>query len=226
MTDFPETYAFIPARGGSKGIPGKNLQLIGGVTLVGRAVDAALASKRVSRVFVSTDDDDISIVAQSHGAEVVNRPVDIAGDFSSSESALIHALNVLERKSLLPENLVFLQCTSPFTNGDQIDKVLAALDDSNVNSSFSVAPWHGFLWHGDGRGLNHDPYQPRQRRQDLVPAFIETGAIYAMRTKVFHASGNRFCAPWLPVVVNDSGPEIDTPLDLEVCRAIYSALNN
>ena len=105
----------IPARGGSKGIPGKNLQHVGGLSLVARSVRAALASRRVKRVIVSTDDDAIAAEAQAHGAEVVQRPVAIAGDTASSESALLHALDTLEQQGPLPAQLVFLQCTSPFT---------------------------------------------------------------------------------------------------------------
>ena len=98
--------------------------------------------------------------------------------------------------------------------------VLAALDQPQLNSAFAVAPWHGFLWRSDGRGINHDPERPRQRRQDLEPAFLETGAIYAMRTDAFRSGGSRFCAPWQPVIVEDSGPEIDTPTDLALCRSL------
>ena len=92
--------------------------------------------------------------------------------------------------------------------------------NQRFNSSFAVTPWHGFLWRSDGRGVNHDPEQPRQRRQDLEPAFLETGAIYAMNTAAFRRIGNRFCAPWSPVVVTHPGPEIDTPSDLALCRTI------
>ena len=214
--------ALIPARGGSKGIPGKNLQPVGGVPLIGRTVAAARASARVGRVVVSTDDDAIAAVAEEHGAEVVRRPAAIAGDTASSESALLHALDFLEQQGPLPERLVFLQCTSPFTHAAQIDRVLAALDTPGINSSFAVAPWHGFLWRSDGRGINHDPQQPRQRRQDLEPSFLETGAIYAMATASFRANASRFCAPWQPVVIDDSGPEIDTPADLALCRNMQS----
>ena len=220
MTAAAAALALIPARGGSKGIPGKNLQEVGGVPLVGRSVQAALASTRVSRVVVSTDDDAIAAAARSHGAEVVRRPEHLAGDTASSESALLHALERLSLDGPLPSQLVFLQCTSPFTSGEQIDQVLEALDAPGVNSSFAVAPWHGFLWRGDGRGINHDPQQPRQRRQDLEPAYLETGAIYAMDTAAFRAGGSRFCPPWQPVVLQNPGPEIDTPADLALCRAL------
>ena len=216
--------ALIPARGGSKGIPGKNLQPIGGIPLVGRTIQAALASDRVVRVVVSTDDDDIASVARHHGAEVVMRPAAISGDTACSETALIHALDVLKQSDQLPNHLCFLQCTSPFTTGDQIDKVLSALDSPLIQSSFSVVPWHGFLWRADGCGINHDPHHPRKRRQDLEPSYLETGAIYAMRTDTFQLTGNRFCTPWRPVVIDDPGPEIDTLSDLELCRAINSTL--
>ena len=215
--------ALIPARGGSKGIPGKNLQEVEGVSLVGRSVQAALASTRVSRVVVSTDDDAIAAASRSHGAEVVRRPEHLAGDTASSESALLHALEQLSMDGPLPPQLVFLQCTSPFTSGEQIDQVLAALDAPAVNSSFAVAAWHGFLWRSDGRGINHDPHQPRQRRQDLEPAYLETGAIYAMDMAAFRDSGSRFCPPWQPVVIKHPGPEIDTPSDLALCRALAQA---
>ena len=220
MTAAAAALALIPARGGSKGIPGKNLQEVGGVPLVGRSVRAALASTRVSRVVVSTDDDAIAAAASDFGAEVVRRPEHLAGDTASSESALLHALEQLSLGGPLPPQLVFLQCTSPFTSGEQIDQVLEALDAPGVGSSFAVAPWHGFLWRGDGRGINHDPQQPRQRRQDLEPSYLETGAIYAMDTAAFRASGSRFCPPWQPVVLQHSGPEIDTPADLALCRAL------
>jgi len=212
--------ALIPARGGSKGVPGKNLQEVGGVPLVCRSIRAAQASKGVSRVVVSTDDDSIAAATEAEDAFVIRRPAAIAGDTASSESALLHALEVLEQQGPLETELVFLQCTSPFTTGEQIDAVLSALQAQNCNSSFAVSPWHGFLWRADGQGINHDPAQPRQRRQDLEPAFLETGAIYAMNIAAFRRCGSRFCPPTSAVVLEQVGPEIDTPEDLALCRSI------
>ena len=212
--------ALIPARGGSKGIPGKNLQTVGDVPLICRSIRAAQASNGVGRVVVSTDDDAIAEAAEAEGAIVIRRPAAIAGDTASSESALLHALDELEEQGPLENELVFLQCTSPFTTGAQIDAVLTALQKEGCSSSFSVSPWHGFLWRADGRGINHDPELPRQRRQDLEPAFLETGAIYAMGVKAFRGCGSRFCPPTRPVVIEEVGPEIDTPEDLALCRNI------
>ena len=212
--------ALIPARGGSKGIPGKNLQTVGHVPLVCRSIRAAQASHGVGRVVVSTDDDAIAAAAEAEGASVIRRPAAIAGDTASSESALLHALELLEAQGPLEAEMVFLQCTSPFTTGAQIDGVLAALKEEDCNSSFAVTPWHGFLWRADGRGINHNPELPRQRRQDLEPAFLETGAIYAMGVTAFRRCGSRFCPPARPVVLEQVGPEIDTPEDLALCRSI------
>ena len=212
--------ALIPARGGSKGIPGKNLQTVGDVPLICRSIRAAQTSNGVGRVVVSTDDDAIAEAAEAEGAIVIRRPAAIASDTASSESALLHALDELEEQGPLETELVFLQCTSPFTTGAQIDAVLTALQKEGCSSSFSVSPWHGFLWRADGRGINHDPGLPRQRRQDLEPAFLETGAIYAMGVKAFRGCGSRFCPPTRPVVIEEVGPEIDTPEDLALCRNI------
>ncbi|BEV36771.1 acylneuraminate cytidylyltransferase family protein [Synechococcus sp. M16CYN] len=216
--------ALIPARGGSKGIPAKNLQKVGGISLVARCIHAAQASDRVTRIVVSTDDQDIAAVSQATGVDFIKRPENIADDLASSESVLLHALEELVQYGPLEANLVLLQCTSPFTTGKQIDKVLTALDQSEFNSSFAVAPWHGFLWRVNGEGINHDPGVIRQRRQDLEPSYIETGAIYAMRTTNFRATGRRFCPPWKPVVIPDMSPEIDTPEDLALCQSLAFCL--
>ena len=212
--------ALIPARGGSRGIPGKNLLTVGDIPLVCRSIRAAQASIAVGRVVVSTDDNAIAAAAEAEGAEVIRRPASIAGDTASSESALLHALDVLEQQGPLEAEMVFLQCTSPFTTGAQIDAVLTELEAEGCNSSFAVTPWHGFLWRADGQGINHNPELPRQRRQDLEPVFLETGAIYAMGVTAFRHCGSRFCPPVRPVVLDGVGPEIDTLEDLALCRSI------
>ena len=99
--------AIIPARGGSKGIPNKNLALVGGQSLVARCVTAAMSSRMVGRVVVSTDDDAIAAEAEKYRAEVVRRPKEIAGDTASSESALLHTLNYLEELDRYPSDLCF-----------------------------------------------------------------------------------------------------------------------
>jgi CMP-N-acetylneuraminic acid synthetase len=106
--------AIIPARGGSKGIPDKNLQTVGGVSLLARTISACLQSDSITTVYVSTDSDRIAEVASNCGAQVIRRPVEISGDKASSESALLHALGEIEKETSLPQNVLFAQCTSPF----------------------------------------------------------------------------------------------------------------
>ncbi|MGH0218070.1 cytidylyltransferase domain-containing protein [Sinorhizobium meliloti] len=118
--------AVIPARGGSVGLPGKNIKPLNGVPLVGRAVLAAVNSAFVSDVYVSSDSSEILGVAAPFGATGISRPAEISGPTASSESALVHALHEVERiKGTMPDVLVFLQCTSPFTTSEQIDAVVA-----------------------------------------------------------------------------------------------------
>lgn len=214
--------AVIPARGGSKGIPGKNLALVGGVPLVVRAVRAARAAQRVQRVLVSTDDPLIADAARDAGAEPVARPARLAGDGASSESALLHALDTSAPDA---EVAVLVQCTSPFVSASDVDAVAAAVADGLADSAFTAARTHGFLWRPDGRGVNHDPAR-RLRRQDRPVELLESGAAYAMTVAGLRATGGRFFGRVLPVVVDGARTlEIDEPADLDRARALAPLLD-
>ncbi|WP_143626384.1 acylneuraminate cytidylyltransferase family protein, partial [Streptomyces viridosporus] len=139
--------AVIPARGGSKGVPAKNLAPVGGVPLVARAVRACRAARYVTDVVVSTDDRAIAAVARQAGAEVVLRPAAIAGDTATSEAAVLHALEAHEALHGAPVDVVLLvQCTSPFLLGEDVDGVAGAVVDRGADTAVTVAPFHGFLW--------------------------------------------------------------------------------
>ena len=221
-------WAVIPARGGSKGIAGKNLRRIQGRSLVARCVEAARFAKSLERVFVSTDDPAIAAAAREAGAEIVERPASLAGDSASSESALLHALDVAGvRGEALPELLVFLQCTAPFLSAGDIDGTVAALLDRAADTAFAAAPQHGFLWRageGDAVGVNHEKAE-RARRQDRAPELIEAGSVYVMRIDGFLEARHRFFGrtvahevPALRLL------EIDTPDDLARARLLAPLL--
>lgn len=191
-----ETLCVIPARGRSRGVPGKNLCPVAGTPLVGRAVQVARASSRVNRVVVSTDEPAIGHVASRYGAYVIERPPELSDDEATSESALLHALDTLERvEGYLPDLLVFLQCTAPLTEAADIDGTVEALLEQNADSALSVAESHRFLWRqgegGSAEGVNHDP-AVRLRRQDREPEFVETGAVYVMKVPGFREARHRF----------------------------------
>ena len=225
--DRPDVLVVIPARGGSKGVPGKNIAPVGGEPLVARAVQASVRARRTTRVVVSTDDVGIMSAAGAAGAQVVRRPADIAGDTSSSESAVLHVLDELARtEGADPEVVVLVQCTSPFLTPEEIDGVVAAVLDDGADSALTAAPFHGFLWRADGRGapsshgVNHD-HAHRPRRQDRPEDLLETGAAYAMRTAGFRAAGHRFFGS-VALVRTDPARvlEIDEPDDLARARAL------
>ncbi len=216
------TVSILLARGGSKGVPGKNLQPVGGLSLVARSVRAARAASLVDTVLVSTDDAGIAAEARRFGARVVDRPAELSGDAATSESGWLHALEVLQAEGALPERAVFLQCTSPFTTGPDIDATLAAMEGVGADCALSVRPDHGFLWRRDangfGEGTNHEAGQQRPRRQDLPPSYLETGAVYAVAVQAFRRVGRRFCGKVALHVVDHPPLEIDTPADLAMCN--------
>ncbi|WP_030562478.1 N-acylneuraminate cytidylyltransferase [Streptomyces aureocirculatus] len=143
--------AVIPARGGSKGVPAKNLAPVGGVPLVARAIRACVASPLVTDVVVSTDDTVIAETARAAGAEVVLRPAAIAGDTATSEAAVLHALDGYEERHGVTVDVVLLvQCTSPFIIREDVDGVVAAITAGGADTAHTVAPFHGFIWRDAG----------------------------------------------------------------------------
>ncbi|GGH39248.1 acylneuraminate cytidylyltransferase [Microbacterium album] len=216
--------AIIPARGGSKGIPRKNLARVGGVPLLARAVRAAREARGIELVVVSTDDDEIAAVAAASGARVVRRPGELAGDEASSEAALLHALAALEADGIEPGTVAFVQATSPFIDTDALGEAVRLIGDGELDSVFSAVPTYGFVWtrNADGTysGLGHDAAH-RPRRQDREPHHLETGAFYVFDAAGFRAAGHRFFGRIGVVEVPEqTAIEIDAPEELERARAI------
>ncbi len=145
--------AVIPARGGSKGVPAKNLAPVGGVPLVTRAVRECRAARHVTHVVVSTDDAAIAETGRQAGAEVVLRPADLAGDTATSEAAVLHALDAHEALHGARVDVVLLvQCTSPFLTREDVDGVAAAVAHGAADTAVTVAPFHGFVWRETAAG--------------------------------------------------------------------------
>ncbi|KUN26236.1 transferase [Streptomyces antibioticus] len=221
--------AVIPARGGSKGVPAKNLAPVGGVPLVARAVRECRATRLVTDVVVSTDDQAIAAAAREAGAEVVLRPAAIAGDTATSEAAVLHAMDTHEALHGAAVDVVMLvQCTSPFIVREDVEAVAAAVVEGGADTAVTVAPFHGFIWRDDvdstsdegGYGVNHDKsYRPR--RQDRPQDLLETGAAYAMDAAGFRKHQHRFFGRTELVRTDPARVlEIDDPHDLARARAL------
>ncbi|WP_326721042.1 MULTISPECIES: N-acylneuraminate cytidylyltransferase [unclassified Streptomyces] len=214
--------AVIPARGGSKGVPAKNLLPVGGVPLVARAVRECRAARLVTDVVVSTDDQAIAAAARQAGAEVVLRPAAIAGDTATSEAAVLHAMDAHEALHGSPVDVVLLvQATSPFIVREDIDGVSAAVVENGADTAVTVAAFHGFIWRdADDEATAVDTGATasvggssvavanttttsggygvnhdksfRPRRQDRPQDLLETGAAYAMDATGFREHQHRF----------------------------------
>jgi len=224
------TTCVILARGGSKGVTGKNLRTLGGISLVARSVRAAMNAPSVAAVYVSTDDSAIATEAALYGARIIERPADISGDTATSESGWLHAIPAMHADFPALERLVFLQCTSPFTSGDDIESCLTAMTDQGADCALSVIEDHTFLWQHDadgfGQGVNHIATKQRKRRQDLPPAFRESGAIYCVDRAAFERTGMRFCGKVALSPLNHPPLEIDTLQDFAVCSQIARMAGN
>ncbi|GGS48805.1 hypothetical protein GCM10010156_04320 [Planobispora rosea] len=212
--------AVIPARGGSAGVPLKNLAAVGGTPLVARAVKACTQAELIDGVVVSTDHAEIAEAARTAGATVVDRPGELSGATASSESAVLHALDQL---SVTPEVVLLVQCTSAFIDPSDLDAAIARVLDGTADVVFSGLETHEFLWDAANatmKGVNHDPAF-RPRRQDREPHYRETGAFYVMRTEGLREHGHRFFGSIaVQPVPSQHAVEVDTPEDLEVVRAL------
>jgi YrbI family 3-deoxy-D-manno-octulosonate 8-phosphate phosphatase len=210
--------AIIPARGGSKGLPRKNVRLLCGKPLIAWTIEAALQSELVNRVVVSTDDGEIAEVSRLYGAEVVWRPKEISGDDSPSEAALLHGL---EQLRLTQGVVAFLQCTSPLMLPADIDGTVRTLDEAD--SAFTATRWHHFLWRDDvesAQPLGHDKNH-RPMRQHREPQYLEVGAVYAMDIAGFLKVKHRFFGVTrMYLIPAERSLEIDDATDLLLAETL------
>jgi YrbI family 3-deoxy-D-manno-octulosonate 8-phosphate phosphatase len=216
--------AIIPARGGSKGVPRKNVRPFLGKPLLAHSIEHARQAPSVGRVVVSTDDAEIAAVARRYGAEVVERPAEISGDAAASEAALLHVLDHLEAaEGYVPELVVFLQATSPLRRPGAVQAAIDLLRREQADSLLSGSPVHGFLWRqhaGRLTSVSMD-YRNRPRRQDIGEDFIDNGSIYIFKPRVLREHGNRLGGK---IVLFPDDPlhifQIDEPSDLELMERL------
>jgi len=213
--------SIIPARGGSKGIPKKNIIDFCGKPLIAWSILQSKSTELIDEVYVSSDDDEIIDVSCKYGAKVIRRPKELATDFSTSEEALLHAISIIESKVDI-DLVVFLQAVAPLREIKDIEGALKGFRTQKVDSLFSAVRLEDFfIWRkisGGFESINYD-YKNRVRRQDVEEQYVENGSIYIFKPSVLKKYNNRLggkigiyqMAYWKTW-------EIDTMEDKELCE--------
>lgn len=215
--------AIIPARGGSKGVPRKNIRLLGGKPLLAYTAEAALASSKLARVILSTDDLEIAEVGRSCGIDVpFLRPTELARDDTPTLPVLQHAVRFLEAQGERIDAVCLLQPTNPFRTTGTIDACIELLESSNADAVVTMLPvpleynphW---VYFSDAEGflrLSTGESAPIPRRQLLPPAFHREGSVYVTRRDILMQQASLFGARLLGYTVDPkSSVNIDTSAD-------------
>ena len=217
----------IPARGGSKGLPGKNLKNLGGKPLIAWSIEEVKKSKYIDRCIVSTDDEGIAQVAKKYGCEVpFIRPVELATDDANINDVIIHALDILQERY---EIVIVLQPTSPLRKAKDIDDALELMDHENAPAVVSVSKsnkpihWH-YTVEKDG---NLKPVFPRRElstnRQELSQTFLPNGALFIAQTKFFRNNKTFYTESTFAFILPpERSIDIDTQIDFIMAQAIVN----
>ena len=213
-------------------MPGKNIFPLAAKPLVAYSIEAALESESVSRLIVSTDDKKIAEVSRLYGAETIDRPAEISGDYHQSELALIHVLDHLEvNEKYIPDWLIFIQCTSPLLLPEDIDEAYRVVVNGKYDSVFSAFEEHFIPRWQFGKNETVKPvnYEPNKRpmRQEVPSEFVENGAFYIMRTDHLKRTGTRFgkkCGIY--VMPLERSFQVDTFEDIALIEKIINGRYN
>ncbi|ODS23492.1 hypothetical protein AB835_08645 [Candidatus Endobugula sertula] len=214
----------VPARGGSKGVPHKNIRSMAGEPLIGHTLRNAKRVDLFDRLIVSTDDDEISHVASSYDTDVIIRPPELAADTASTEVALLHVLETLEQKELeLFDIIVVLEPTSPLRSIATIVGAIQYCIDNAYDSVLAVKPTKeniGHIKNGIFRPIVADA--PR-RRQDRNPLYIESSTIYVCQVSYLQRTGTLVTDNWGAFVVpEEEAMDINTEDDFMRVETVFN----
>lgn len=224
--------AVIPARGGSKGIPRKNLLPVGGRPLMTWTIAQALDAGDDVIVAVSTEDAEIAEVARAHGARVIDRPVELAADAAPTEPTILHAMDVIEAEGVELDAVLLLQATSPVRKPDTIRRALAQFRAGGADSVVGVVPHSPFYWHlpeRDGESARADyDVTARPRRQELTPHrmhYFENGSLYVTAPHIYRTCNNRIGGRVDLFVLDEmEGVDIDTLTDVAAAESMLARM--
>jgi len=225
--------AIIPARGGSKGIPRKNIVSLNGAPLISYTIGAALASSSLSRVIVSSEDEEVLDISEGYGAEVIKRPLELAGDYSSVDALIFHCLDKLQKEEhFVPESFILLQPTSPLRTCSHIDEAVKLFIEKSCQAVVSVfeSTYHplksvkiderGFV-----AGLINDKYLSVPRQQ-LPKAYTPNGAVFLTNTETYRKYRTFIPPETVPYFMSKSDSvDVDDMDDLEYAALLMKKRN-
>jgi CMP-N-acetylneuraminic acid synthetase len=223
-----KTIAFIFARGGSKGVPGKNIRIIGGKPLIVWSIEIALEISEIDRVIVSTDDENIAAVGKKFGAEIINRPAELAQDDTPEWLAWQHAVAWLENKGEYFDRFVSLPTTSPMRSKEDVIACLNLLDDKTdtvvTMTETTRSPYFNMLSEENGYvKLLVDAKKSYSRRQDVPKAYDMTTVAYVTRPEFIKKHKTFFEGMVKSVVIpEERAIDIDTKLDFEIAEMLIN----
>lgn len=209
--------ALIPLRGGSKGIPLKNIKPIGGKPLCAWVLETATGSERIYSVYVSTDSERIkeTVVSLGLGVGIIDRLAQHATDEASTESVMLHFMEEVDF-----DVLVTIQATSPLLESWHLSEALARFEREELDSMLSAVRTKRFFWTDDARPINYDPLH-RPRRQEFAGTLMENGAFYITRREILAQTGCRLGGRiGIYEMPEDTAVEIDEPRDWELMSKI------
>ena len=217
--------SIILARGGSKGVPGKNIIDFCGKPLLAWTIEQCIQVESIGSVWVSSDNDNILNLAKLYGAKTIKRPENISSDTSTSESGWLHAINTIEREGVVLDAILAPQVTSPLREKKDIDRAIDKFINNKLDSLFSASMADDlYYWEKNDKGIldsiNYD-YHNRKRRQDFQQQIIENGSFYIFKQEIIKKYNNRLGGRigyskmdfWKMV-------EIDNMKDLRMCSAL------
>lgn len=216
----------ITARGGSKGIPRKNIKNLNGKPVLAYSIEPSVASDFIKKTYVTTEDEEISEISKKFNAEVIERPQELAKDTSSSVDVILHALDYLEEKDSLPDFFVLLQPTSPLRTTEDIDNSINLFIDNECDALISVCE----IDHTSMLSLalenkflvpNCDEEFLNKRRQDLPTYYSPNGAIYITTPKSLRKNRTFIPKKTIPYVMpKERSVDLDTPFDFKLAEFI------
>jgi len=229
-----EILAVIPARGGSKGVPKKNIRLLTGKLLIAYSVEQAKKSKYISRAIVSTENEEIAEIAREWNAEVIKRPQDLAKDDTATIDVIIHVLDYLRKEEkYAPDAVVLLQPTSPLRTSKDIDDALELfLNNRNCLSLVSVTefdhpPWWALKIENGYLSPIFDEKYIKMRRQKLPKSYKPNGAIFIATPKVLYEYKTFYTPKTIAYLMPpERSVDIDTEFDFLIAEFLINKLKS